>query len=61
MLNGKAMQRADMIVAERNLQAKPIKEQPQVIAQTIREKKEISQEPEIKPKQEQKQRFRPSR
>ena len=61
MVSGSVHERADMIVVERNLQTKPVKEQQQVIAQTIREKKEISQESEIKPKQEQKQSFRPGR
>ena len=44
MLNGTAMQRADMIVAERNHQAKQSKEQSQAVEQNIREKKELMQE-----------------
>jgi hypothetical protein len=52
MLNGSAHERADMIVAERSRQAK---EQSQALEQNKREKKELTQQPEIKPKQERQQ------
>jgi len=52
MLNGSAHERADMIVAERNLQIKQAKEQSQALEQNKREKKELVQQPEIKPRQE---------
>jgi len=55
MLNGSAIQRADMIVAERSHQAKQAKEQSQALVQNKREKKELAQS-EIKTKQEQKKR-----
>jgi hypothetical protein len=53
MLNGTVMQRADMIVAERSHQEKQAKEQSQAVEQNKREKKELAQQPEIKPRQEQ--------
>jgi len=53
MLNGTAVQRADMIVAERSHQEKKAKEQSQAVEQNKREKKELVQQPEIKPRQEQ--------
>lgn len=53
MLNGTAMQRADMIVAERNHQAKQVKEQSLAVEHNKGEKKELAQQPEIKPRQEQ--------
>jgi len=52
MLNGTAMQRADMIVAERSQQAKLAKEQSQALEQNKGEKKDLAQQPEIKLKQE---------
>jgi hypothetical protein len=53
MVSGTAMQRADMIVAERSLQIKQTQEQSQDLQQNKREKKELTQQAEIKPKQEQ--------
>ncbi|KAA6437910.1 hypothetical protein FEM33_19090 [Dyadobacter flavalbus] len=53
MLNGTAMQRADMIVAERRHQEKQAKEQSQAVEQNKREKKELVQQPEVRPHQEQ--------
>lgn len=53
MLNGTAMERADMIVVERSHQARQAKEQNQAIDQNKREKMELVQQPEIKPRQEQ--------
>lgn len=50
MLNGTAMQRADIIVAERSQQARQAKEQGQALGQNKRENKEIVQEPEMKPR-----------
>lgn len=55
MLNGSVHERADMIVAERNLQTKQAKEQSQALEQNKREKKGFSQQLEIKPNQEQQQ------
>jgi len=54
MLNGSAHERADMIVAERNLQAKQAKEQSRALEQNKREKKELVQQPETRPLQERK-------
>lgn len=53
MLNGTAMQRADMIVAERNHQAKQVKEQSLALEPNKGEKKELVQQPEVRPHQEQ--------
>ena len=53
MLNGTAMQRADMIVAERNHQAKQVKEQSLALEPNKGEKKELAQQLETKTKQEQ--------
>lgn len=53
MLNGSVHERADMIVAERSLQTKQAKEQSQALEQNKREMKELVQQPEIKPRQEQ--------
>ncbi|MCE7065755.1 hypothetical protein [Dyadobacter sp. CY326] len=49
MLNGTPMDGADMIVAERNHQAKRAKEQSQAFEQNKGEKKGLVQQPEIKP------------
>jgi len=57
MLNGSAHERADMIVAERNLQIKQAKEQ--ALEQNKREKKELAQQVKIKTKQEQARNFKP--
>jgi hypothetical protein len=48
MLNGNVNEHADMIVAERSIQTKRTKEQSQVMEQNQREKKELTQHPEIK-------------
>ena len=42
MLNGKVMQHADMIVAERNLRIKETKEQSQAVELNKRKKKEMT-------------------
>ncbi|MCF2490776.1 DUF5712 family protein [Dyadobacter sp. CY347] len=51
VLNATAIERADMIVAERNHQAKQAKEQSQAFEQNKREKKELAQQPEINAQQ----------
>ncbi len=53
ILNGTAMERADMIVAERSLKTKQGKEQAQAIEQNKREKRELTQQHQINPKEEQ--------
>ncbi|MCF0040838.1 hypothetical protein [Dyadobacter fanqingshengii] len=53
MLNATAMERAYTIVAERNHQAKEATEQSQAVEQNQGEKKELAQQLEVKPKQEQ--------
>lgn len=54
MLKGSAMERADMLVAERRLESQQAKAPGQVLAQHKRENKELGQHPEIKPQPEQK-------
>lgn len=58
MLNGSAMERADMIVAERSHQAKQAKEQVQSVEQNKREKIELTQHPEVIYKKNQSKGFR---
>nr|WP_310589788.1 DUF5712 family protein [Dyadobacter luticola] len=54
MLNGTAMERADMIVAERGYQARQAKEQGQALEPSKREKKELAQQQETGQEQQKK-------
>jgi hypothetical protein len=56
MLNGTAMQNANMILAERNHQIKQTRQQSQAVELNKREKKELAQQPEIKPRRNSKKR-----